>query len=127
MTLEGIAVFLCTRGAGKRSLLFTLKIAAMIGFFVGVTQTIVYTWEYWAPDGDIAWGFGVKFATEAIMFIGYLLLVVLPDDRLYRRPAAVFYASFWTMFRPIYVAILVMVYMDIDSGYCLYLAFTLLV
>lgn len=127
MTLEGIAVFLCTRGAGKRSLVFTLKVAAALGVFVGGTQTAVYTWEYWAPNDDIAWGFGVKFATEGVMFLGYLMMIVLPEDRFYRRPAAYFYAAFWCMFRPIYVAILIMVYLEADSGYCLYLAFTLLV
>jgi len=127
MTLEGIAVFLCTRGAGKRSLWWTMKVSGVIGFFIGASQTAVYSWEYWAPNDNIAWGFGVKFAAEGVMFVAYLLLLLLPIDTFYRRPAAIYYAAFWCMFRPIYVAILVTVYLKVDPGYCLYLAFTLLV
>jgi hypothetical protein len=38
-----------------------------------------------------------------------------------------FYAQFWTMYRLINIAILVALYWEADSAYCLYLAFTLLV
>jgi hypothetical protein len=46
------------------------QVAFCCGLFVGVMQTLVYSWEYWSPDDKIEWGFGVQFALEAILFFG---------------------------------------------------------
>jgi len=51
-----------------------------------------------------------------MLFVWYLLLIVLPHNILYRRPAVIFYAGFWTVYRPIYIGTLVMIYYDADAG-----------
>ena len=37
------------------------------------------------------------------------------------RPAAVGYAAFWTVYRPVYLIILLLIYFGKDSGYCMYI------
>eukprot|EP00041_Stephanoeca_diplocostata_P029569 m.877794 g.877794 ORF g.877794 m.877794 type:complete len:814 (+) comp23583_c0_seq12:281-2722(+) len=125
--LEGIGVFLCLQGLGSRALKKTLKYSLGIGAFFGGLQTFSYLFEYWAPNGSIEYGFAVKLGGEFLLFVGYLLLVVLPYRILSRRPAAVSYATFWTAYRFVYIVLLFLIYYDVDSAYCLYLAFTLVV
>ena len=50
------------------------------------------------------------------MFVLYLVYAVMPYSKLHRRPAAVFYATYWSIFRPIHILTLTLMFFDYDAG-----------
>lgn len=55
------------------------------------------------------------------LFLFYLALWIVPHRYFHRRPAAVGYAAFWTVYRPVYLIILLLIYLERDAGYCMYI------
>lgn len=127
MVLDGLSVFLCMKGTGWSSLKKTMWISVAIGLVMGTAQAVMNNFDSWSPGSDISYAYLLKLITEVLLLIWYLLLIILPHKIFHRRPAAVFYAGFWTIYRPIYILLLIGIYNDWDPAYCSYTAFTLLV
>ena len=125
--VDGILVFLCFRGAGTKSLMNALIISAFVGLVYATGSGLALAAEHWAPGGDLDYGLAVQVATEGLMFLMYLATLVLPKTWLYRRPAAFFYSLSWTVYRIVFVTLLILMYYDIDISFCLFVTLITLV
>lgn len=118
--IDGILVFLCFTGAGLRSLLGALGISALSGIIYGAGISLALLADHWAPNKDLNYGLGVQLGIEGLLFLLYLAVLVLPQRCFPRRPAAFTYAACWTIYRPIYITLIVLMYLRYDASYCVY-------
>ena len=123
MVVDGLAVFLCMQGSGVRSLKRALAWAALTGVFVGSALTASMLVYKWAPN-DPQYGFGAQLFYEVVLFVYFFLLLVVPYRYWPRRPAVTFYAACWTVYRPAYVSVIVLMWLGDDSAFCAYMALT---
>lgn len=92
VVVEGVAVLLMQKGLGMNGAIRTIKIVSVWGLITLFVQWASYTAvEETSFALDLFWNF--------VMIFFYLALWLIPQKKLYRRPAAIFYAKFWTMFR----------------------------
>ncbi|EGD81561.1 TKL protein kinase [Salpingoeca rosetta] len=122
--VDGILIFLCFRGSGIRSLRNAAIVSAVVGFVYGVGTTLALLASHWAPHHDLDYGLAVQLSTEGLLLVMYLIVLFAPYRVLYRRPAAILYAGCWCIYRPIYMTTLVLMYLNVDAGFCLYGAIT---
>jgi hypothetical protein len=120
IVLEGLAIFLCMRGSGVDAMKRTAVLASLAGVTIGGLQTVAYLVH---PIGSTGrdWAFMIGGLYQVILFAFYLALWMLPYSVFYRRPAAIGYAAFWSIYRPIYLIIYSLIFLEIDVGYCGYL------
>ncbi len=88
----------------------------------GVAQTLALLGS--RVLGSAERGFVVQLLYEGLLCLGYLAYAVLPPALLPRRPAMTGYSIFWSVFRPIQIATLLLIFYGYDAGYCIYLAGT---
>lgn len=122
--LDGIGIFFCLEGTGTASLRRAALLSAIWALFIGVGHGLSLAAALWAPDGDLDYGLGVQNITEGITEIFYLALAFLPFRWLPRRPAIIFYAIAWAVYRPIYVVLLNLMYYGYDPSFCAYAGFS---
>jgi serine/threonine protein kinase len=91
--------------------------------FVGSLQTLAYLIQDKSKKGR-DWAFMIAGLYQVVLFAFYLALWVLPYSALYRRPAVIGYAAFWTVYRPVYLINYALIFLEIDFGYCGYLVLT---
>jgi hypothetical protein len=92
IVLEGVAFLLMQKGCGKYAAWNASKMMAIWAILTLAANVIGYS-----P------GFKVSIAAlltwDASILVFYFLLWILPQNRLFRRPAAIPYAKFWFFFR----------------------------
>lgn len=92
IVLEGVAFLLMQKGCGKYAAWNASKMMGVWGIITLIANVVGYS-----P--------GLQVSTIALLtwdssiLIFYFLLWVLPQNRLFRRPAAIPYAKFWFFFR----------------------------
>lgn len=118
--IDGILIFLCFRGAGTVSYWQSLLISTALGFLSGVGSGLAFLSGHWAPDRNLDYGLGIQLSVESLLFVIYITVLLSPSHWFYRRPAAYFYAGCWTIYRPIYISLLVLMYLKIDESFCVY-------
>lgn len=121
MVIDGLAVFLCMSGSGVASLKRAMRWAALIGLVVAGLQTASFLTFYWTKTQPW-YGFSLQLVFDGLLFIFYLLLLVVPYRYWARRPAVTIYALAWTLYRPVYVVILILMFLGYDGAYCAYMA-----
>jgi hypothetical protein len=118
--MDGIAIFFCQEGIGTTSLRRAAGIAALWALLIGIGQGLAISVVLWAPDGDLAYGVFVQNLTEVVAEIFYLVMAFAPLRWLRRRPAVIFYAIAWAIYRPIFVTLLNLMYRGYDASFCTY-------
>ena len=118
--LDGIAIFFCLEGIGSVSLRRAAALAALWALFIGTGQGLALSAALWAPRGDLAYGVFVQNLTETVNEIFYLVLAFAPLRWLRRRPAVIFYALAWAVYRPVFVVLLNLMYHGYDASFCAY-------
>lgn len=97
MVTEGVAILLMRKGLGYYAAVKTLYQAFSWGLFTLAIKTIVY---YTMDTSKLLSRVINCLYNFSILFL-YLALWIVPDHRLFRRPAAKDYAKFWVFFRVI--------------------------
>ena len=113
--LEGVAFLLMGKGLGLNSAKVALMYALVWGAITTVIQGLINS------NANVL-SFAITLAWETILFIFYLLLWVTPQKHLFRRPAVILYARFWTIFRlvSIIARILVFIPASLPVGNCMF-------
>lgn len=92
VVLEGVAFLLMQKGCGKYAAWNASKM-----MFVWAIITLVANIIGYSPGFEVS---TIALLTwDSTILIFYFLLWVLPQNRLFRRPAAIPYAKFWFFFR----------------------------
>lgn len=94
MVVEGVAVLLMQKGLGMNAAVRTFKIIFVWGLITLFVQWAVY-------NAQRVPAFVLNVLWNAVLVVFYLVLWLTPRKYLYRRPAAMLYAKFWTFFRSI--------------------------
>ena len=90
--IEGIAVILIQYGCGKRA----IRTASIGGGIVGVFTFLAALFLY--RDGGNTPASAIIYVCWLFaLVIFYAILWLCPQEKLYRRPAVIFYAKFWTL------------------------------
>jgi hypothetical protein len=127
MVLIGTAFFLCQTGAGLRALYTASRYGCIAGVVIAAMQFCTYTAQRWAPGSEDEIALGLMGAYEGLLFLFYIALVLLPQRFLYRRSAGIVYAWFWVITLPFQITSSVLMYLQVDAGYCFYIAFPLFI
>eukprot|EP00730_Choanoeca_flexa_P005736 TRINITY_DN12008_c0_g1_i1.p1 TRINITY_DN12008_c0_g1~~TRINITY_DN12008_c0_g1_i1.p1 ORF type:complete len:442 (+),score=36.13 TRINITY_DN12008_c0_g1_i1:140-1465(+) len=122
MVVEGIAILLLMKGAGMSALKRGAIIAAVVALALGAIQALVYLMADWYPNTD--YNLYVQLAMESLLWAFYLILTIAPQSWCPRRPACVFYAGAWAVYKPMYMALLALMYFGYDGAYCGYMIYT---
>jgi hypothetical protein len=91
---EGVALLLMQKGLGVHAARQALKRALLWGGVTLLSQSLVYT-------QDANTSFAVSMVWQSSLLLFYSCLWFTPQKHLYRRPAAIFYAQTWVMYRVI--------------------------
>lgn len=90
--VEGIAVMLMQKGCGRGSAVKAARVTIIWAGITFVLQIMAYTTAgITSITAQCIW--------SSMLLIFYFCLWKLPQNRLFRRPAAIFYARFWFWFR----------------------------
>lgn len=92
--IEGIAIILMQYGCGMRA----IRIASLAGGVVGVYTFLTVLFYYRSGSTSEA-AVVLYFCWLIALLVFYSCIWLLPRKRLYRRPAVIFYAKFWTLFQ----------------------------
>jgi serine/threonine protein kinase len=92
MIIEGVAFLLMQKGCGQHAARAAAKWSAMWGI-----ATFILMFFIFHNGGDIA--VLLEIVWDMLMFLFYIFLWLAPQKRLFRRPAAILYARFWTIYR----------------------------
>ena len=91
---EGVALLLMQKGLGVHAARQALQRALLWGGVTLLTQSLVYT-------QDATTSFAVSMVWQSSLLVFYSCLWFTPQKHLYRRPAAIFYAQTWVVYRAI--------------------------
>ena len=94
VVIEGIAVILMQYGCGMRA----MRVAGMAGGSIGIA-TFLTVLFYYRNGTNTELSVMIYFCWMMCLLIFYSILWLMPLKRLYRRPAVIFYAKFWTIFQ----------------------------
>eukprot|EP01038_Epipyxis_sp_PR26KG_P004338 gene4338-6140_t len=116
IVLEGIAFLLLQKGCGKhaaKTVSYMLIPWAIITFII---QFFIFF-----KGGFVADWLGLTW--DLIVFFFYILLWMAPQKKFFRRPAALFYAKFWTCYKLIEIIATILFFFKetLNIGACLYL------
>jgi hypothetical protein len=93
VVIEGIAIILMQYGCGMRA----MRVAGMTGGAVGLATFLAVLFYY--RDGSTSNVSSIIYFCWLFALLAfYATLWLMPQKRLYRRPAVIFYAKFWTLF-----------------------------
>jgi len=133
--LDGVALFLMRKGAGKRSVLATAQIAVPWGLFTGGTE---FLWRYEDCNrGEHTFAYAMVHFTEhpvlavtatlecmylLILLVFYSTLALAPAYVLYRRPSLDFKYVYWQLITIILVCIdtVLEITEQHDTDFCLH-------
>ena len=120
--LEGVAFLLMGKGLGLNSAKVALKYALIWGAITTGIQGLINA------DVNVI-SFAVTLAWETALLIFYLLLWVTPQKHLFRRPAVILYARFWTIFRLVSILARILVFIPATRpiGNCTYVFGSLII
>jgi len=90
--MEGVAFLLMQKGCGKYAARRAGRWTALWCLITLVANTLGYT-------RDVELAIVAQLIWDSSMLVFYFFLWVLPEDKLFRRPAAIPYAKFWFFFR----------------------------
>ena len=111
--LEGLVFMLLQSSMGTRA----FKITGVISLIWGcVVFTVSYVLSLVQPGTE--YDFFVHVSFYGIVLIFYLCCWLMPYKLLYRRPALIGYAIFWSVTRGIVVVSEILEYLKIDVGSC---------
>lgn len=115
---EGVAFLLMQKGLGRHAAKQTLKLMTVWFIVTWVDKIIVYLLLSKDKTGAALF---FQSLWEMTLFIFYLLLWLTPEKKLFRRPAAINYAKFWTAFRVLSFICAVVYYVPASSdfGFCM--------
>lgn len=119
--LDGLAVFLALPGSGTAALTQASAWAAGFGMLAAVVHGTAFTAHLWAPGRNLDYGNALLLSYELALLLFYLALFFLPYTLVNRRPACVFYAGCWTVYRPVIIVALILQMKGISAGTCVYL------
>jgi hypothetical protein len=103
VVIEGIAVILMQYGCGMRA----MRVAGITGGVIGLITFLTAMFYYRLGEtSDVS--VILYFCWMLGLLAFYATLWLAPQQRLYRRPAVIFYAKFWTLFQ-VMVIVAVMV------------------
>lgn len=88
MVLEGLAFLLMQYGCGLRA----IQISTMVGILAGIYTFLSILFYYNYHVALLYFGWSIS------LLILYLVLYLTPMKWLFRRPAIIFYAKFWSLF-----------------------------
>jgi hypothetical protein len=94
VVIEGIAVVLMQYGCGMRA----MRIAGAAGGAIGLITFFAVLFYYRLGESSSA-SVIIYFCWMIGLLVFYSTLWLMPQKRLYRRPAVIFYAKFWTLFQ----------------------------
>lgn len=92
--IEGIAIILMQYGCGMRA----IRMASIGGGLVGVYTFLTVLFYYHSGSTSDA-AVVLYFCWLVSLLVFYACIWLIPRKRLYRRPAVIFYAKFWTLFQ----------------------------
>eukprot|EP00049_Salpingoeca_infusionum_P011359 m.196722 g.196722 ORF g.196722 m.196722 type:complete len:838 (-) comp14909_c1_seq16:3559-6072(-) len=126
--MDGLAVFLCMKGIGSRHLIRAALISAAITLLVGQLNAASHLLPHFSsaekqPQATTI-GFYLQMAYEALLGLMYLILWLAPRSWFFRRPAIKPYAIVWTCYRPLHIALLCLMFNEVDWSFCAYTAIT---
>jgi hypothetical protein len=101
--IEGVAILLMQKGLGKNAAMKTIKYISIWSAF-----SLFVHWGRLNPDRTLA--MVMDLIWNILLLIFYLILWLAPLQRLYRRPAALFYAEFWALYRVVVITLTSMFY-----------------
>ena len=111
--LEGLVIMLLQSSMGTRAFKITGAIAIVWGC---VVFAVSYILSFIQPG--TTFDFYVHVSFYGVVFIFYLICWLVPYGWLYRRPALIGYAIFWSVTRCIVVVSEVLEYYQYDFGIC---------
>lgn len=98
IVLEGVAFLLMQKGCGKYAAWNASKLMLVWGIITLIANIIGYS-----PGFEVS--IAALLTWDACILVFYFLLWVLPQNRLFRRPAAIPYAKFWFFFRVLEISL----------------------
>ena len=101
---EGVAFLLMEKGMGWHSAMQCFKKAALWAIFTFFTR---FTQYY---SKDTTFGFAIYLVWNVIVLLFYGCVWLAPEHRLFRRPAAYFYAKFWFFYRLVAIVAIILQY-----------------
>jgi hypothetical protein len=122
-TTEGITFLLLSPGIGYRSMKTAAVRGAAVGFIVGLStffgllddkrqRTIIAS--------DVL-GDAIHFGWGALLCLLYAAIWLAPNRGTFkRRPAVVYWASFWAPYRLILFFAALLEEFEVDAGYCIF-------
>jgi hypothetical protein len=93
--------------------------AAWLGCAVGLVIGVSYFFYYDRFSYSLVAGLLLSCYTCLVVF--YLVLWLAPNDgKFARRPAMVYWSRFWAIFRTILYCAVLMIFVEMNVGYCVY-------
>lgn len=113
--VEGVAILLMQKGLGRNA-------AMRAGKYTLVWSLATFLLIYGIYTDSKALSFSLSVIWNLILIVFYGLLWKFPMKHLYRRPAAIFYAKFWFIFRTVYLLSSILQYISATfaAGNCMY-------
>jgi hypothetical protein len=113
MVVEGVAFMLMRKGVGWKAAKDSFWLALLWGVITLFLKLGSLT-TGWLPDFEtytlVSYVLNVFWELALLLF--YLALWLLPKKLLFRRPAALWYAKFWTLFRVASITINALIYVS---------------
>jgi len=117
--IEGTLVLLWSNGIGHKSISRATMVGAASGCFVGVTTYIANSPHALFEIEDRQLIFTLIW--EAVLLVVNGLSWVAPNHgRFARRPAVIYWARFWALFRVFIMVSQILMAVGVDAGNCLY-------
>lgn len=110
---EGVAFLLMQKGLGKHAGKQTLK--WMLMWFLITLGIKLAVYKY--ADENVYVSFSFEAVWEIALFVFYATLWLTPEKQLFRRPAALKYAMFWTLFRVLTFICTIIYFIPATSSY----------
>lgn len=114
--IEGTAFLLMQKGCGSNAGKIAFKYALIWALTTYIMKYFIFSSGGW--EGNV-----IEMVWNFIMAAFYIAVWVVPQKNLYRRPAAIYYAKFWTYYRALAVIITIMMFVraTADLGSCGYI------
>ncbi len=103
VVIEGIAFLLMQKGCGKHASNRAATLALIWGTLTFLVMYYIFT------VNEIIGGV-ITILWDTIIMTFYLCLWTVPDEMLFRRPAAIMYAKFWVYYRALTITINILVF-----------------
>jgi len=126
VVIEGITFLLLSPGIGHRSMKKAALRGIAVGFVVGVSTFFTFLGEDKQKEliaNDVL-GDAVVFVWQGLLLLLYWAVWLAPNNGCgnfmpKRRPAALYWASFWAQFRLVLFVAYLLEEWGVDAGYCL--------